>query len=107
MAKHLIDNKIITTAKRFKQSLIKNHIQVDKLIIFGSQIKGNAKSWSDIDIGVVSPDLSGLHLDDFPRLRRISEPISLDIEPHGLTPSQFNSPEHGLAHEMKQHGISI
>lgn len=34
-----------------------NVIKVDKIILFGSQAKGNSHEYSDIDIAVISPDL--------------------------------------------------
>lgn len=102
-----VEPEVIRSAKQFKQALLDNHFSIVQVILFGSHAKGTAKPWSDIDIGVISPHVTGLHLDDFPKLRRISEPISIDIEPHGLTPEQFASPEHGLAMEMKNSGIVI
>lgn len=99
--------QVIAVAKRYKAALEQSSIKPQQVILFGSHVKGTAKPWSDIDIGVISTHVTGLHLDDFPKLRRISEPISLDIEPHGLTPEQFASPEHGLAAEMNRSGIVI
>jgi predicted nucleotidyltransferase len=107
MAQNQVKPNIITIAQQFKQALQQSPYKIEQVILFGSHVHGTAKPWSDIDIGVVSPDLTGLHLDDFPKLRRISEPITLDIEPHGLTPEQFKSPEHSLSAEMKKTGIVI
>lgn len=107
MAQRIIDPEVIELAQAFKAALLAQKYQVDLLILFGSHASGRSKPWSDIDICVVSPDVTGLSMDDFPKLRQISEPISLDIEPHGLTPKQYASLENPFAHEVKRTGYVI
>ena len=35
------------------QSVFKNHIEIDKVIVYGSRAKGNYKKGSDIDLTIV------------------------------------------------------
>lgn len=46
----------------FARALIKQGIRVEKIVLFGSQAKGNARVDSDIDVLVVSPDFAFMPL---------------------------------------------
>jgi hypothetical protein len=79
-------------------------IQVDKVIIYGSYLEGNATEDSDIDVYVISDDFKGLdedqRLDILYAARRSIEP---DVHPWGVTKEEFNKASRlttlGYAHE--------
>jgi predicted nucleotidyltransferase len=52
MAQKQLDKAILRIVQAYKKS-IENVLDVKKVIVFGSQAKGTAKSWSDIDVVVV------------------------------------------------------
>lgn len=66
--------------KRYADAL-KQHIHVDKVILFGSYVSGHPREWSDIDIAIISPDFDGKDL--FQRVRlmgKARQERDLDIE---------------------------
>jgi predicted nucleotidyltransferase len=50
----MVKKKIRTVVKFFGEKLEQENLKVSKIILFGSQVKGNATPESDIDIVVVS-----------------------------------------------------
>ncbi|HJW86456.1 MAG TPA: nucleotidyltransferase domain-containing protein [Candidatus Brocadiaceae bacterium] len=51
----MVDAEIRTIVEMYLQTVVSNGVMVTRGIIFGSQAKGNAGVWSDIDLLVVSP----------------------------------------------------
>lgn len=102
-----IKPEVIKTAQTFKLALINAGIDFEQVYLFGSQAKGLANESSDIDICVVSKHLPGDSIDNFVKLRKISRPVNIDIEPHTLHPDDFNNKYSTLATEIKEHGILI
>lgn len=45
--------------RRFRHELTKEGIQCEQILLFGSQARGTAHEWSDIDLIVISPDWAG------------------------------------------------
>lgn len=90
--------------------VLKQRIDVDQLILFGSYAYGNPKEWSDIDIAVISRGFSGLN--DFERIKflmdlsyNIDLPYPTDVEIVGFTPAEFeNPPRFSLVEEIKERG---
>jgi len=81
--------------------------RIQRAYLYGSQARGNAKEWSDIDIAIVSPDFDTANLfDERIQLMRIAAEIDDRIEPHPFSPEDFESicP---LAHEIKRFGIQM
>lgn len=55
MAKNAVNEAI----KILKELLLNHRIRINKIVLFGSYSKNNAKSESDIDLAVISPDFTG------------------------------------------------
>lgn len=51
----MVEKSIKSVVSSYLKSLVKNGIPVNYGIVFGSQSKGSAGIWSDIDLLVVSP----------------------------------------------------
>lgn len=86
--------------------LIKNDkIPVEKVIVFGSYVKGKPHKGSDIDICLISPNFkdsfSALHY-----LLKKSYQIKSIIEPHPYHPKDFID-EDPLVWEIKKTGIEV
>lgn len=78
-----------------------------KVFLFGSQAKGTAGRWSDIDVCVVSGHFGGRHWDRHEKqLWYARRSIDPRIEPVGMSPDEFNdvSP---LAEEVRETGIRV
>jgi len=39
-------------------TLLKNNCKIEKVILFGSGVRGKQKGWSDIDLAIISNDFS-------------------------------------------------
>lgn len=74
--------------------------------LYGSQAAGTPHRDSDIDVAIVSPDLSGDRLEDWCRLNRVATRIDVRMEVIGFRPEQFRD-EHPLAWEVKTKGIRL
>jgi len=51
----MVDGEIIEIVRHYLRSLSKENIPVTRAIVFGSQVQGNARNESDIDLLLVSP----------------------------------------------------
>lgn len=75
--------------------------------LFGSQVMGKAKAWSDIDVAVVSDKLKRNQDKNRFLLWRIRREVDTRIEPHGFTVTDFQDNSNPLVHEIKKTGIRI
>ena len=107
MVKTTIDSKIREYLEAYKLLLVDDGVNPDKLYLFGSYAKGKQKVHSDIDVAVVSSDLSEDDIEEYVRLSMISNKIDDRIEPHSFTPAEFASDLNPLAREVKRTGIEI
>ena len=89
------------SVKRFLREVARQH-RISAAYLYGSQIRGAASAWSDIDVAVISADLFGEQL----ALMRIAARIDDRIEPRAFTPDAFtvNDP---LASAIQQTGIRV
>lgn len=86
--------------------LLKKSMVIEKVYLFGSCASGRLSPDSDIDIAVVSPDLTGDPVEDRMVLMRVRRSVDLRIEPHPFTADSFQ-PDHPLAKEIVVHGIQV
>ena len=107
-----MDKKVIEILKTFKSALEATGIRVNRMILFGSYVTGEAKEWSDIDVAVISEDFKNMNL--LERLEtiglalakaRIMEPV----EARGYTEKEFNSKGEGtfVGDEIKTKGVEV
>jgi uncharacterized protein len=101
-----INASIIETLKKFLEKLKESGIPIEAAYLFGSYAKGRAKEWSDIDVAVISSDISDDRLEERIRLSKISSHIDSRIEPVPFRPDTFVD-EDPLVWEIKKDGIRI
>ncbi|MEK7166007.1 MAG: nucleotidyltransferase domain-containing protein [Patescibacteria group bacterium] len=106
MARKRLNSTILKLIQRYKNSLEKN-FPVTEVIVFGSQAKGTAKEWSDIDVCVVSPILGKDRHDERLMLSRYVDDIDLRIEPHPYHPRDLLDKWDPLAYEIRKYGIKV
>ncbi|MDP4011099.1 MAG: nucleotidyltransferase domain-containing protein [Candidatus Roizmanbacteria bacterium] len=94
-------------AKQYIAFLKNNDIPVTHAYLFGSYAKGTAHEGSDIDISIVSPRFGKDRIYERTKLLNLRRSISLEIEPHPLSPSDMKSEWNPLVWEIKSHGIAI
>ena len=80
---------------------LSSRIKVDRLIVFGSYAYGRPRKDSDLDMAVISEDLS--KMDIWERIKLFAQAaLAVDsrVELKGFTPREFRSPERGSLLEM-------
>lgn len=108
MVKKRISPKISRLVNNYVERLSReNNIPVQKVVLFGSQVKGMQRRWSDIDICIVSSKF----VHPFKTLqllwrKRSEEEVSAGLEPVGFTPEDFESGG-SLIDEIKRTGIEL
>lgn len=98
---------VISKTKFFIKKLQESGIKVDHAFIFGSYAKGGAKSYSDIDVCIVSPNLGHDFIDEMVKLNTISHMIDSRIEAIPFNEERLNDPCDPLAFEIRKYGILL
>ncbi len=96
---------IIASVERFL-AVVRERLRVDAAYLYGSQVTGSARPWSDIDVAVISPDFSNDLFQDRIALMRWAAAIDDPIEPQPFTPDRFN-PNDPLASEVSRNSIRL
>lgn len=99
--------KIQQEVAEYKKLLHKANISFEATIVFGSQVKGTAKSYSDIDLCVVSNEFGKDHHDELVRLMLLTNAGTANIEPHPFHPTDLADKWNPLASEINKYGIPI
>lgn len=97
----------IKTLKQFKQVLGSFDIQVERMILFGSQATGAAREGSDIDVAVISSSFADMGY--WERINILSEAIYkvfAPIEASAFTPEEWEA-KSSLIIEYAHDGISV
>lgn len=98
----LVDDKI----KSFLQKLRNAGYHISRAYIFGSYVSGKIDEWSDIDVVVVSPQISDDRFEERIRLTEIALSIDDRIEPLPFSIEGFNDDD-PLVRQIKNQGILI
>lgn len=107
MAKILLNEKIKKDINQYVHRVIDSGIPVDKVILFGSYVKGKANTYSDIDLAIVSKDFGRRRVLEMKKLRRIAYRSDSLVEPLPLNPKDLNEKYSALISEIKTHGQVI
>ncbi len=98
--------ELIELVRRLLAALQAEGLNMTAAYLYGSQAGDRAHPDSDIDVAIVSTDLSGDRLEDWVWLNRVAARIDVRMEVIGFRPEQFRD-EHPLAWEVKTKGIRI
>lgn len=93
--------------KQYAQALKAMHYPFQAIYLFGSQVKGTAHQWSDIDVAVVSNRLQRHYDANRLALWKARRNIDLRIEPHGFTVKDFANDANPMAYEIRHTGIKV
>lgn len=102
--KSILEDKPAVLINKFYQKLLDNNIKVEKLILFGSYVKGVQRPWSDLDICVVSKQFGKNKYDELVYLKKIASDVEPLIEPHPLHPKDLSDKWNVLACEVRKYG---
>ncbi len=98
---------VISKTKLFVQKVKESGIKVNHAYLFGSYAKGSAKSYSDIDVCIVSPNLGRDFTEEMVKLNTISDNVDSRIEAIPFNEERLNDPYDPLAFEIRKHGILL
>lgn len=101
-----INPSVKKKVKFFLKKLTENGITPEKVYIFGSYSKGIENRLSDIDVAIVSSDLTDDRFNERIRLMKIAYNIDNRIEPVPFNPNTFIE-EDPLVWEILKTGILI
>ena len=101
-----VNQTALRKSNRFVAALQAKGLQVQRAYLYGSYAKGHARRDSDIDIAIVSKDLTGDWLDDYCHLTRIADNIDARMEVIPFLPQDFRD-ENPLVWEIKTTGIPL
>ena len=85
---------------------VKQKKKLKAAYLYGSQARGIASEWSDIDIALVSDEFSEDLFEEELQLTRIAVQIDNRIEPKAFTSKDFNL-NNPLAAEIQRTGIRV
>lgn len=108
MVQKRISKKIRREVEAYVRLLTADDFIIDQVIVYGSQVRGAANRWSDIDVCIISPSFSKKNSDqswDY-LLRKSAHVAGGRIEPVGFHPTQFTDAD-PLAWEIKRTGVHI
>jgi len=95
--------------KRYKSELSKDRIRVTKMLLYGSYARGQARSHSDIDVIVISPDLKRFSLlkrQEYLAIKTMC--VDAPLEVIGYTPAEFkNSSKTVFGQILRQTGTIV
>jgi predicted nucleotidyltransferase len=97
----MVDAGIIDSTRQYLRNLGEKGIPVSFAVLFGSQARGQAGKWSDIDLVVVSPKFdAGILRDDVNLLWRVAARTDSRIEPVPCGETQWESDTSSAIIEM-------
>ena len=100
--KPVIQNLIL----RYKE-ILEREFPITQVIVFGSQAKGTASQYSDIDVCVISPLFGEDYHQALVSLLSASIDINGDFDIVPYTPSDIANQYDPLAKEIRTHGIRV
>jgi predicted nucleotidyltransferase len=104
----MVDRNIEKKVIEFVSELRRNRIKVTKVIIYGSQVTGKARKFSDIDVAVISPDFGKGSRDAGARLFEIAARIDPRIEPVAFSPEEYRKDTWvPLIYEIRTKGVEL
>ena len=78
----MLDHSVQKALKNYLAAVTSAGIIVEQAVVFGSQTRGNAREWSDIDLIVISPQFDEMKDRTFINLLwRIAARVDSRIEP--------------------------
>jgi len=79
---------------------------ISKAYIFGSYAKGQVDKWSDIDVAIISPQISNDRFEERIRLTELAMSIDERLEPLPFNPDSFSDDDPFVRH-IKMEGVAI
>lgn len=101
-----VDTVVLNTVRLYIEKLTRSGLHISKAYIFGSYAKGRADRWSDIDVAIVSPQISDDRFEERIKLMELAIPIDDRLEPLPFSVHSFVDDD-PLVREIKKEGIQL
>ena len=99
-----MDRKTAIGKARAFVRLARQVVDTDYGYLFGSYATGTAREDSDLDVGIIVPNLKGDYFDALMHLYRLRGKVDVRIEPHLVVESSDPS---GFSREIRKTGIRL
>ena len=104
----MVQKEILNIVAEYIRALKNSGIRFEKVILFGSSVKGTAHEWSDIDLAVVSPDFGKDTFEEKVNLARIAYAVDARLEVLPINSHEYeNESWRTMIHEIKTTGMEI
>lgn len=103
---HVIEN-VTKIAKQYGYHLRSKGITLDQVVLFGSWAKGKENLYSDIDLGIISPEFGKDEIKELQFLLYETRKVDDRIEPIPISTDDFQSDATPLVIEIKKTGKII
>ena len=99
-----MDRKTAVGKARAFARLARQVVDTSHGYLFGSSATGTAREDSDLDVGIIVPNLKGDYFDALMHLYRLRGKVDVRIEPHLVVESSDPS---GFSREIRKTGIRL
>ena len=101
-----IDAVVMKNVRLFLEKLRSEGIIICEAYIFGSYANGKADKWSDIDIAIVSPQISEDRFEERVKLTKLAISVDDRLEPVPFNQHTFNN-EDPFVQKIKNEGLAV
>nr|NJM02153.1 nucleotidyltransferase domain-containing protein [Desulfobacula sp.] len=101
-----IEAIVFQRVQSFLDKLRLKGFQISSAYIFGSYAKGKVDRWSDIDVAVISPQISNDRFEERVRLTELAMSIDDRIEPLPFNLDSF-SDDDPFVRQIKAEGVAV
>ena len=98
---------VISQLHSMAEEIIQLGIHLKKMVLYGSYSRNEQHQLSDIDVAVVSNEMTRSRWKGRLKLREVKRMVDDRIEPHGFSPEEFKQNWMPMVHEIKKTGIRI
>ena len=103
----MLKKEIKKIVQQYRRNIENAGIPIEKMVLFGSYARGNARKDSDIDVCVVSPDFGKDDIEEMQTLFKKSARIDTRIEPYPLSSDEFANGFSPIIDEIRKYGIVV
>ena len=101
-----IEAVALKNVQLFLDKLRKAGFLISEAYIFGSYATGKADKWSDIDVAIISPQISNDRFEERIRLTELAVSIDVRLEPLPFNPDSFTIGD-PFVQQIKSEGIAV
>ena len=101
-----IESVVFKKVQSFLEKLRLTGFHISKAYIFGPYARGQVDKWSDIDVAIVSPQISNDRFEERIRLTELAITIDDRIEPLPFNLDSF-SDDDPFVRQIKTEGVAI